>query len=381
MDRLKIAQIVPYIGDEASGPAYSVPALCTALQNNGCTVTLYTLNPTPNKKYNFITKGFKRSKFPTYSFGRSAEMYKQLLEDSEDIDIIHNHSFWMAPNIYAGFIAKKKNIPLINAPRGTMSQKALSMSKLKKQIVLKLGQQLAINQTVCFHATAVHETKDIKKQYPQKAIAQLPNGVDVPVLSKETSLNQERNKLLFFGRLHSIKGIENLINAWGNLESQFPNWDLDIIGVGDTNYVGSLHVIIKNKKLNRVSILDPVYGDDKMIVYQNADLYVLPSFSENFGMTVAEALANNTPVITTNQTPWKDLDKNNAGWSIDVGVDALEKVLAIALSKSKNELFDMGTNGRQWMMEKFSWDSIAKEMIATYKWILKKGNKPKCVKT
>jgi glycosyltransferase involved in cell wall biosynthesis len=380
MVKLKIAQIVPYIGDEASGPAYSVPALCSALQKQGCNVTLYTLNPLPQKSFNFKIKGFCRSILPVKSFGRSTEMYKQLLLDSDDIDIIHNHSFWMASNIYAGLVAKKTNIPLMNAPRGTFSEEALSRSKIKKQLVLKFGQQTAINQTNCFHATALHEVEDIKKKYFDTPIAQISNGIDIPIMFKENSLFTKRCKLVFLGRLHSIKGIENLIDVWSLLENRFKKWDLDIVGVGDKTYVDSLRNLIKSKNLQRVKIISPKYGEEKNKIYQQADLYVLPSFSENFGMTVAEALANNTPVITTNKTPWLNLNEKQAGWCIDVGVESLKQVLTLALNKTKEELYAMGVNGRNWMEQDFSWDNIAKDMIATYQWMLKKGTKPNCIK-
>ena len=87
-------------------------------------------------------------------------------------------------------------------------------------------------------------------------------------------------------------------------------------------------------------------------------------------MTVAEALANSTPVITTNATPWLDLNNMRAGWCIDVGVDSLHKTLINALSKTKDELFQMGDNGREWMKKSFSWDKIAQDMIKEYKNIL-----------
>jgi glycosyltransferase involved in cell wall biosynthesis len=378
---MNIAHIVPYIGDEASGPAYSVPALCQALHRNGCSVTLYTLNPLPKKdKFEFEVKSFKRSNFPLYSFGRSRPKYQALLNDSANIDIIHNHSFWMASNIYAGFVAKNSKIPLVNSPRGTFSDKALSRSKWKKRIVSLFGQKAALNNTSCFHVTSSHEVSDTNKVKPNTPIAQIPNGIDVPQLASITSLNLKRKKLLFLGRLHQIKGIENLIEAWGQLEALFPDWDCEIVGVGKLDYVESLKSIIVSMGLDRIRISDAVYGEEKVKKFQEADLYVLPSFSENFGMTVAESLVNNTPVITTDRTPWQKLDIKNAGWCIGVGVQPLVNVLNLALLKNKEELFDMGVRGRIWMITDFSWEKIAQDMIALYKWLLKTGKKPKCVK-
>ena len=365
---MKIAHIVPYIGNEVSGPAYSVPSLCSALQRNGCEVILYTLNPLPNKKFDFEIKGFKRDFMILKSFGFSYQMLSSLLNNNQ-IDLIHNHSFWMAPNIFAGIVSKRKNIPLVNAPRGTMSDKALSRSVLKKSISKLLGQKFAIHQSTCFHTTAEHETLDLKKHYPKKPIIQIPNGVDIPQLINFKG-HKDSRKILYLGRIHPIKGIENLIDAWALIENQFQDWSLDIVGLGESKYLNTLRSRIQLLNLKKISLKDPVYGQDKLTCYQEADIYVLPSYSENFGMTVAEALANSTTVITTNATPWSDLNHMHAGWCIDVGVDSLHKTLINALSKTKEELFQMGDNGREWMKKSFSWDKIAQDMIKEYENIL-----------
>lgn len=374
---MKIIHIVPFIGEEASGPAYCVPALCEALQNNGCEIVLFTLEPLPMLFFNYSVKGFKRRKFPHPTFGRSPEMFRSLLKESINVDLIHNHSLWMAPNIYAGLLSRKKNIPLINTPHGTLTDYSLKRSVWKKNISMLLGQKKALEITECFHATANLEVADIESFSPGKPIANIPNGIDLPKLSKLSKTN--RRKLLFLGRLDPKKGIENLLHSWSALEDSFKNWDLDIIGLGDITYTNKLETIIENLQLKRVKIINPVYGNEKNIMYQKADLFVLPSYSENFGMTVAESLANGTPVITTNKTPWLDLGKYECGWCIPIGVETLTATLENALKKTPSELDLMGRRGRAWMQKEFSWDSIAKEMIATYQWILTKKNKPKCI--
>lgn len=368
---MRVAHIVPYIGDLASGPAYSVPALCSALQKKGCDITLFTLKPLPNRPFIFRIQGYKWHRFwPIERFGLSIKMYNDLLKHSDKIDIIHNHSFWMAPNIYAGIISKRKNIPLISSPRGTLSDVALKRSKWKKKIARYLGQNLAFNQTSMFHTTAKHETYDVKKYFPKKPVIEIPNGIDIPEIF-HCKKNINSKKMLFLGRLHPIKGIENLIDAWSLLENSYLDWSIDIVGTGTIDYENKLKLRIRKLKLKNIKILPPVYGKNKNLAYQNANIYILPSYSENFGMTVAEALSNNTPVITTNQTPWKDLNKMNSGWCIEVGVDPLKNLLNKVLNKSNVELSEMGLNGRLWMEKEFSWNKIADDMILSYKKLLK----------
>ncbi|TRO64270.1 glycosyltransferase [Christiangramia sabulilitoris] len=370
---MKIIHVVPYIGEEASGPAYSVPRLCEALAKQDCDIVLYTLGPLPKRKFYFKVKSFSRGVFPHPSFGFSWKMYKSLLEDAKDADIIHNHSLWMAPNIFAGIVASKKNIPFINAPRGTLSKKALSRSNLTKKIALLLGQRKALIATDCFHATAAHEADDIREYQPSTPISIIPNGIDIP---KDNSFRPKEKTVLYFGRIHPIKGIENLIQAWKKVNSNHPEWNLKIVGKGDLNYINSLKEIIKENDVQNVYLLGPVYGKSKNSLYQEARLYVLPSYSENFGMTVAEALANGVPVITTIGTPWKNLNKNKCGWCVEPTSEALSNTLVKALCLKDEELQQIGLNGKKWMQQEYSWEEISKNMMKTYDWMIQKNEKP-----
>ena len=106
---------------------------------------------------------------------------------------------------------------------------------------------------------------------------------------------------------------------------------------------------------------------------------MLPTFSENFGVVIAEALASYTPVITTKGAPWHDLEKYNCGWWIDIGVAPLLNTLKTAMSCSDENIIEMGVNGRKLIEEKYSITSVAKKMLALYSWILKKTTKPNFV--
>jgi glycosyltransferase involved in cell wall biosynthesis len=374
---MKIIHVVPYIGEEASGPAYSVPRLCEALAKQGCDIVLYTLGPLPKRKFDFRVESFSRSAFPHPSFGFSWKMYKSLLEDAKDAQIIHNHSLWMAPNIFAGLIAEKLNIPLINAPRGTLSEKALNISSFKKKTALFLGQRKALNATNCFHVTANHEANDIRNYQAKTPICIIPNGIDIPV---QISKKPKRKTILFLGRIHPIKGIENLINAWKDIGPLFPDWDLKLVGKGNQRYLESLKKLVKDNHIININFEGPAYGNNKNVLYQDASLYVLPSFSENFGMTVAEALANKTPVITTNATPWKDLEIKNCGWCINPTEEDLTITLKVALGLNKENLQEMGINGQNWMMDEYAWGKIAEKTLQTYQWMIDRKLKPEFVK-
>jgi glycosyltransferase involved in cell wall biosynthesis len=133
-------------------------------------------------------------------------------------------------------------------------------------------------------------------------------------------------------------------------------------------------------KLQRIEFCGPLYGEGKLGAYREAELFVLPTQSENFGMTVAEALAAGTPAIVTRAAPWAGLEEHGAGWWIEIGVDPLVACLEDALSRPRDELAARGVRGREWMRRDFSWERVGAMMDQTYRWLLSGGDAPAWVR-
>lgn len=133
--------------------------------------------------------------------------------------------------------------------------------------------------------------------------------------------------------------------------------------------------------LEGIEFVGAVFGDDKSRLYTSSDLYVLPSYTENFGVTVAEALAHRIPVITTNATPWSDLPKRNCGWCINVGIEGLVVSLTEALGCDSGRLQSMGARGAEWMEQSYSWEGIGQKMNSVYQWLRGVAPQPNCVRT
>ncbi|MEP3266509.1 MAG: glycosyltransferase, partial [Hyphomicrobiales bacterium] len=234
---MKIIHTIASIEDEAAGPSYSVPSLAAATASLGEDVSIFSIGPIgQDAKRGFTHKRFNHDYQATpiaKALSASRSMYRALLD--EPADIIHNHGLWLMPNIYSAWVARKNGIPLIWAPRGMLSPQALKFSSAKKFIFSKIFQNRALQDVTLFHATSEQEYRDIRAYGLKQPVVIIPNGIDMPDLvpTKKTA----RRRLLFFGRIHPIKGLENLLKAWSNIEKDFPDWDLQITGPGEPQYI------------------------------------------------------------------------------------------------------------------------------------------------
>ncbi len=260
------------------------------------------------------------------------------------------------------------------APRGTISEWALNHHALRKKIFWRLLQEQTLRRADTFHATAEEEYLDLRRLGFRQPVCVIPNGIDVPPLEKP--LPKEQRQLLYLGRIHKKKGIDLLLRAWAAVEPRFPDWTLVVAGPDDGGYLPEYQALAERLHLARVHFPGPLYGEEKLAAYRRASLYVLPTHSENFGVTVAEALAAGTPAIVTKGAPWAGLVEHGAGWWIDIGVDPLVAALEEALALPEVRLREMGRRGREWMLRELSWPAIARRIAAVYAWLCGRAERP-----
>lgn len=299
--------------------------------------------------------------------------------NTNDVDIYHGNGVWQYPVHLMANVASKKKKPYVFSPHGMLEPWALNTRKWKKQAAMAIYQRKDLAYATCIHATAQQEAESVRRLGLSNPIAVIPNGIkldDFPLPINK--IKSGKKKILFLSRIHPKKGIEMLIDAWSQLDFLMrKDWQIEIVGNGEKGYIESLQKQIDDNKLEKqIIIIGPQFGQAKLDAYHRADLFVLPTYSENFGIVVVEALACGIPVITTKGAPWKDLDTHNAGWWIDIGVEPLINALEKALLLTEDQRMKMGQNCRNLVETKYSIEAVAYQMFQLYDWIINKSTPP-----
>lgn len=370
-----MVHVVPHVNEEASGPSYSVPRLCQSLAARGHDVELSCL-AARGEIPGVVLDVHPQLPIPK-RLAVSFDHARALRHKANCTDIVHNHSLWSMVNITAGWVVPGKHAKLVTSPRGTLSPWARSRSKAIKRVLWPL-QRRALAKADLLHATSEDELAQIRALGFTAPVAVIPNGIDLPEITDSKPTSAIRS-LLFLGRIHPTKCVDRLLQAWKTLQEQHPDWRLVIAGPGDPAYMQNLHAMAASLALERVYFAGPAYGVDKSRAYQEAELFVLPSHSENFGMAVAEALAHGCPAVVSRGAPWAGLETEGCGWWVDHAVGPLTTTLHEAMALSPPQLAEMGLKGREWMARDFGWDSVAQRMEEAYRWILRCGDRPNSV--
>lgn len=302
--------------------------------------------------------------------------FHDLLKDIHP-DIVHVNCCWQPESALVQKWATKANYKTVYTPHGMLEPWIMQRHYWTKKVpALLLYQKAAIERSNVLHATADSERNNLLKLGFNQHVAVIPNGIDVNNIQIKSSWKRTKT-LLFLSRIHIKKGLDILIEAVSELKGNMDGYQVMIAGEGDRDYISKLNELIKIKKVEDiVSFVGGVYEADKWMLYQKADVFVLPTHSENFGIVVAEALASGTPVITTTGTPWEELISKQCGWWIPCSKEDLKSALLSAIKLTEDQLELYGRNGRLLIMENYSVESIAYKMKTLYEWLLGIAKKP-----
>jgi glycosyltransferase involved in cell wall biosynthesis len=290
-------------------------------------------------------------------------------------DIVHIHGIWSPFLAVFAAAARRHGIPYVVSPHGMLEPWSLRVSPMRKALALRLYQRRILEQASALHTTSEMEAANLGRlAFDGNKIHVVPNPVEEPsehVGTDKVAPNRER-VLLFLSRIHPKKGLDILLRAWNVVRPD--GWRLLIVGSGEAAYSDSLSRYCADHEVPRVDFHAHVEGAAREDIFRRASAFVLPTYSENFGNVVAEALIRKLPVITTTGTPWSGIVTHGCGWYIEPTLEALQGALRAATSLDAGRLADMGARGSQYARAHFTLPRVREGLLSMYRAALEKDD-------
>lgn len=358
---MKIIHYIPSIDRSSGGTTAYMQLLADKL---GRLVELHVVshesdNPVMlnNCRIHYISRFFS---------GNMKREWQALIEEIKP-DVVHINCCWMPGCAFAQKWAQQMGVKVVLSPHGMLEPWIMARHYWTRKLpALLLYQKRAVVWADRLHATAESEKQNLIKLGYNNRISVIANGIDVDNVEMKHSWKRNR-EILFLSRVHVKKGINFLIEAVAALKNELEGYCVKIAGEGEQSYVNELRQLAAWLGVeDMVKFIGGVYGDSKWELFRLADMFVLPTHSENFGIVVAEALACGTPVITTKGTPWQELETNGCGWWTEIGTEALIAAFRKFLALSDGEIERMGRNGRKLVEDKYSSRKMAEDMVRMY---------------
>jgi glycosyltransferase involved in cell wall biosynthesis len=300
----------------------------------------------------------------------SLKFYFWLFFNVKRFDFVQLTSYFFPITWFGAFLCSIYRVPFSVAPRGELEENAIKYRKKVKLILHKIALKIIYKRAKFILVTSYQELEFSKKFFKKDMIFELiPNYIEIP---KDKSLNKKdilnKKNILYLGRLHPKKGISNLIKAYFSLDQSILNKHLLIIaGEGSAKYTNSLKMMVqKSNHKKNVIFLGHIEGDVKEQIYKESKVFVLPSFSENFGNVVLESLSFSTPVIASKYTPWEALEINKCGFWTDNTPIKIMKVLEKILTMQKTDYLTYSMNSYEYVKGEFDVSQKIHDVINVY---------------
>ncbi|SHM85154.1 glycosyltransferase [Phytopseudomonas punonensis] len=307
------------------------------------------------------------SQFDVKTTGSGVERFPL---DKEKKGVLHVHGLWTPFTWRAYRFAKKNGLTFVVSPHGMLEPWAMNHKPWKKRLAWLVYQKHILNSADMLVVNSEKELLTVRAMGVKPPVAVIENGVDKADFFISTPSVLSNKVALFLSRLSPVKGLPDLINAWSLLPAEH-GYKLRLYGHADPGYEAELmRLIHKFNVEDSVTLLGPVFGVDKWKAYQGASFFILPSYSENFGIVIAEALWAGLPVITTKATPWECLEREGLGWQVDNNAQQLCDALWSAMQLGDEELNIIGQRASAYAQKNFDWPNIVEKYLLAYRWLI-----------
>ncbi|MFB2898177.1 glycosyltransferase [Aerosakkonemataceae cyanobacterium BLCC-F50] len=389
---MKVLHVIPSISPTLGGPTQVVLNLVKALRECKIEAEIVTTNDNVDvplyecTEYEQVPVWFlPKSSLSLKEYFFSPAITKWLWQNIRNYDILDNHYLFSYASTCAGAIARWQNIPYTVRTMGQLAPWALAQSQRKKQIYSLLIERHNLNRAAAIHCTSEGEAEDVRNFGIKTPTVTLPLGVNQPETLPDAKqkireiyqISPTTPIVLFLSRLHYKKRPDLLIRSLSKLALNQTKFHLILAGTGEPEYLQYLQNLVLDSGLTAQTTFSGfVTGKDKDLLLQGSDIFVLPSFSENFGIAVAEALANGLPAIVTPDIQIApEISRANAGLIVPGEEAAVANAIAQLLS-TPEQRYQLAENGKKLVKERYSWNAIACQLTEVYRTIIEKQTLP-----
>jgi len=385
---MKVLHVIPSVAAVRGGPSKAVIEMVKSLREANCEVEIATtddngeilLDVSLNRLHEY--QGVPVRFFARFSpnvhvvreFAFSSDLTRWLWQHIQEYDLVHVHAIFSYPSTIAMAIARLRNIPYIVRPLGQLCQWSLQQSAAKKSLYLNVIERKNINQSASLHLTSNAEKQEIEQLNLECKNFVIPHGLAIPgiipnasqLLREYFQLSSKEPIILFLSRIHPKKGLEYLIQALTQIKDK--KFTLIIAGNGDSDYEAQINSCLHDYGLEDCSLMTGfVEGELKQLLLQGANLFVLTSYSENFGVAVLEALAAGTPALVTPGVALaKEIEQNDLGYVVPQEPTAIAKAIEKHLELPESEEDKLSQRTRQFVLDNYSWEQIAQQLLTVY---------------
>ena len=377
---MKVLHVIPSMATNYGGPSCALAAMLPAFKALGIQVNIATthaasdapLTLEPCQELMLFSRGFPELYF------YSKDLSRWLDQHTGDYDLVHIHSLFSCPSAIAAYWARRHHKPYVIRPFGTLDKYCMRRHAFRKQMYFELLERNNLNRARFIHCTSSSEKQEIGRLRLKTECVVIPLGLmnkdSIPVRPERSAQHRGIKNILFLSRIDPKKGLELLLRAVKTLKNKRNDFRIFIAGSGVEAYVKRVESMAAQEGIESViSFVGEVRGEQKMDMLQTADVFVLPSYRENFGLAAAEAMQAGCPVVVSNTVAIsKEIEEYEAGEIVELNPESIFRALDKLLDNTAARI-RMGENGQRLVREQFDLTTNVGKIVSLYKKILSEG--------